>query len=177
MKFLILLSMLVSFESSFAQSSAQVKTVPFVDLGKYVGSWYEIASIPQFFSQGCFCTRAKYSKKADGTISVLNTCNKSGAKGELSSVNGTARVDDKKSNSKLSVNFFGPFWGEYWIVGLDKDYRYSVVSNSDGSSLWILSRTPTLAADLYQQALAIAKRNKISTAELRKTSQKGCQYP
>lgn len=158
-------------------SNAETKTVDFVDLNRYLGDWYEIASIPQSFSKDCFCTRAKYGLRDDSKISVYNTCNKESVTGKLSEANGVARVADKKTNAKLRVTFFWPFSGDYWIIGLDTDYRYAVVSNKKGTTLWILSRTPVLEQPLLTEALTIATNNGIDITKLLYTEQKGCTYP
>jgi apolipoprotein D and lipocalin family protein len=160
-----------------ACAHAQTKTVDHVDLKRYLGIWYEIASIPQFFSEGCFCSRAQYGLRSDGKISVYNTCNKNSITGNLDSVSGSAQVVDQVSNAKLSVTFFWPFSGEYWIIGLDTDYRYAVVSNSGGTDLWILSRTPVLNKELLDEALVSAKANGADPLKLRTTQQAGCSYP
>ncbi len=75
------------------------------------------------------------------------------------------------------MSFFWPFYGDYWIIGLDNDYRYAVVSNEEGSTLWILSRTPVLEPTLYADALAIAQKQGVNVSLLQKTEQQGCQYP
>lgn len=173
---LMLLKLIFVASAWTMPAAATPKTVSSVDLNKYLGRWYEIASIPQWFSQGCHCTTAEYSKRQDGRINVVNSCKQDSINGKPNVANGIARVDDKKSNAKLSVNFFGPFWGEYWIIGLDKNYRYAVVSNSDASSLWILSRTPVLSPDLYSEAMNIAQKNGVKTNSIQKTVQKGCKY-
>lgn len=160
-----------------AAAFAAPRTVDYVDLKRYLGDWYEIGSIPQFFSKGCVCTRAQYAELPDGKISVYNTCRKDSADGKLSEAKGTATVVDPATNSKLEVSFFWPFKGDYWIVGLDKDYRYAVVSNSDASSLWILSRTPELAPDLLMEAKKIATDNGIDLSKMLTTPQTNCQYP
>jgi apolipoprotein D and lipocalin family protein len=154
------------------------QTVEHVDLNRYLGAWYEIASIPQFFSKGCHCTRAVYSPgKKPNKISVFNTCNSNSVKGKISKILGVAKIKDKESNAKLSVTFFWPFSGSYWIIGLAEDYRYAVVSNKKGSTLWILSRTPNINADDLKDALAIATKNGIDVNRLKYTEQNGCQYP
>jgi len=158
-------------------AQAETRTVDHVNLKRYLGNWYEIASIPQRFSEGCHCTRAKYGLRRDGQISVFNSCNKDSVNGELSEARGFARVDDEETNAKLRVSFFWPFFGDYWIIGLDSHYRYAVVSNEEGTSLWILSRTPKLNKKLLAEALGIAKANGIDTRELSYTEQRACIYP
>lgn len=158
-------------------SHAETKTVEYVDLSRYLGDWYEVASIPQSFSKGCFCTRARYGLRDDAKISVYNTCNKGSISGDLSEANGVARVSDTKTNAKLRVSFFWPFSGDYWIIGLDQDYRYAVVSNRTGTTLWILSRTPVLDSTLLTEALTTATNNGIDITKLHYTEQEGCNYP
>src|SRR4051812_42696069 len=94
-------------------------TVGHVDLNKYLGKWYEIAAFPQSFQKGCSCTSAEYSLRPDGNIEVKNTCLK---EGKNTTAIGKAVVKDKTTNAKLSVSFFWPFTGKYWIIGLAPDY-------------------------------------------------------
>lgn len=146
------------------------KTVDYVDLSRYTGVWYEIASVPIFATEDCVCSSANYSLNADDTIKVVNSCTKDG---EIDSIVGKAyAVDD--TNSKLKVEFFAPFTGDYWIVGLDEDYRWVLVSNPERSNLWILSRTPQMEQTLYDNLVADLKENNFPVEELVFTS-KNCQ--
>ncbi|MDH4468212.1 MAG: lipocalin family protein [Bacteriovoracaceae bacterium] len=161
--------------SSVAQTPAPDAKV---DLTRYLGTWYEIASIPQRFSKGCNCTRAVYSaKKNPSKIGVFNSCNKNSVQGRLSKIHGVAKIKDKNSNAKLRVTFFWPFGGAYWIIGLAEDYRYAVVSNGEGSTLWILSRTPQMNKVDLEEALEITTKNGIDVGRLNYTVQEGCRYP
>ena len=157
-------------------TQAETKTVNFVDLNRYLGTWYEIASIPQIFSKGCTCSKAQYSLRDDGDLNVINSCNKGSVTGKLKTVEGTAEVVDKKTNAKLKVTFFWPFSGDYWVIGLDADYRYAVVSNDDGSSLWILSRTPILDKELIAKAVATAEEKGGDIGKLKYTEQEDCKH-
>jgi apolipoprotein D and lipocalin family protein len=134
-----------------------LETVPRVDLQRYLGTWYEIATIPQSFQRGCVGTTATYSLRDDGVINVVNRCRIGTLAGEEKVATGRARVVDKSSNSKLEVSFFGPFWGEYWIIELEPDYRYAVVGHPSRDSLWILSRTPTMDEAQYDQIVSRLK--------------------
>ncbi len=136
-------------------------TVNSVDLNKYIGTWYEIAKIPNSFQNKCARnTTATYILRNDGNIDVINKCIE--ADGSLDEAKGIAKVTDKKSNSKLEVSFvriFGIslFWGDYWIIGLDKDYRYAVVGTPSRKYGWILSRTPQLAKNDLEEIYHILK--------------------
>ena len=131
----------------------ELQTVPHVDLGRYVGIWYEIASFPQSFQRGCTATTATYTLRDDGQIDVVNRCRKGSPDGPEKVARGRARVVDRSSNARLEVSFFRPFWGDYWIIDLGADYEYAVVGHPGRDYLWILSRTPTMKADVYNAIL------------------------
>ena len=119
-------------------------TVPYVDLTRYVGFWYEIARYPTSFQANCASSTADYTARPDGTIGVFNTC--LAADGSVvSTIEGTASVVDPKTNAKLAVRFPNvPIAAPYWIIDLGTDYEYAVVSDPLRLTLFILSRTPTL---------------------------------
>jgi apolipoprotein D and lipocalin family protein len=130
-----------------------LRTVSNVDLQRYMGTWYEIASYPQRFQKGCVASRADYQLQADGRVRVVNQCREERLDGPVRKVTGTARVIDAATNARLEVSFFRPFWGEYWIIALDTDYRWAVVGHPSRDYLWILSRTPVLDETIYRQIL------------------------
>ena len=144
-------------------SKDEVKIVNFVDLKKYAGRWYEIAKIPNRFQKGCVRnTTAEYKLRDDGGIDVINRCIE--ADGSVNEAEGIAKVVDEKTNSKLEVSFvsiFGIhlFWGDYWIIGLDKNYQYAIVGHPERKYGWILSRTPNLSAENLTVAYSILKEN------------------
>ncbi len=124
--------------------SIPLRTETYVDLDRYLGRWYEIARLPNRFERNCEGVTANYARRDDGLIAVTNTCRKDRVDGTSKIANGRARIVDTKSNAKLEVSFFGPFWGDYWILDIDEDYQISLVGEPSGKYLWILSRTPTL---------------------------------
>lgn len=131
-----------------------LQTVSRVELSRYLGTWYEIASIPQHFQSGCTGTRATYSLRSDGEIAVVNRCFKGSLEGVEDVATGRARVTDTATNAKLEVNFFGPFWGPYWVIQLGDEYEYAVVGHPDRDFLWVLSRTPVIDSQVYAGILA-----------------------
>jgi apolipoprotein D and lipocalin family protein len=129
--------------------SSEPSTVNSVDLKKYVGTWYEIAKIPNSFQKKCACsTTATYQIRDDGRIDVINRC--VGSDGTVNEAKGIARVVDTMTNSKLEVSFvrilgIQLFWGDYWIIGLDVNYKYAIVGSPSRKYGWILSRSPILS--------------------------------
>ena len=148
-----------------------LRTVARVDLARYAGTWYEIASFPQRFQRGCTGTTATYVLRDDGEVDVLNRCRQGSLDGEEKRARGRARVVDPTTNAKLEVSFFRPFWGDYWILDLDADYSFAVVGHPSRDYLWILSRTPALEETIYQGLLARLEAQGYDTARLRRTEQ------
>lgn len=148
-----------------------LETVESVDLRRYLGTWYEIASYPQWFQEGCTATTATYTLRVDGQIDVLNECRKGSLDGEEDSAEGRARVVDRATNAKLEVAFFRPFWGDYWIIDLGPNYEYAVVGHPSRDYLWILSRTPTLDDAMYEGILSRLKEKGYPLDRLEKTPQ------
>ena len=154
-----------------AGKEAEIHAVPSVDLKRYQGRWYEIARLPNRFQKKCVSdVTATYSLQVDGKIEVLNTCKKSD--GEIAQSTGTARLADKAGpSSKLKVTFFWPFSGDYWVLDIDSDYQRALVGTPNRDYLWILSRTPALAREQYEQLVSRAKSFGFDTAKLSKTRQ------
>jgi apolipoprotein D and lipocalin family protein len=146
------------------------KTVPFVDLKKYLGTWYEIARYPNRFQKKCVSdVRATYSLMSDGKVSVVNQCVQ--ANGKMKTAKGRANVVDHTGNAKLKVTFFWPFYGDYWILDLDPDYTFAVVGEQDRKYLWILSRTPEIDSTLYNEILERITNQGYDTSKLIRTPQ------
>ena len=173
---MIRIYMLLALAFASLPARAELQTVPFVDVARYLGDWYQIARNPMPFEGDCYCARQRLSLRADGLVGVYNSCNDAGIHGPLREIEGTATNDDPATNAKFTVDFNLPHKGQYWVIGLDADYRYAVVSDPSLKSLYILSKTPTLAPELYQQALQAAGRQ-LDLSRLRTTVQEGCTYP
>ncbi len=148
-----------------------LETVRRVDLARYVGTWYEIASFPQSFQRGCVATTATYTIRDDGDVDVLNRCRKDALDGPEKSARGRARVVDRATNAKLEVGFVRPFWGDYWIVDLGADYQWAVVGHPGRDYLWILARAPALQDATYQGILERLRAQGYDTSRLVRTLQ------
>ena len=122
---------------------APLATVPYVDLDRYLGRWYEIARLPAGFERGCTAVTAAYGRLPDGSISVRNECAKGHPGGKVKRAEGRATVADPATNAKLKVSFFWPFSGDYWILALDEEaYQWALVGEPGREYLWLLSRAP-----------------------------------
>jgi apolipoprotein D and lipocalin family protein len=143
-------------------------TVKEVNLERYSGIWYEIASFPQKFQKGCRCTTAEYSNTNKNYIKVINKCQKPG---KFAKIEGKAFVVKNSGNAKLKVQFFWPFKGDYWIIGLDTNYQWAVVGNQSRKYLWILSRLPVMDEKIYNMITSEVSAKGFEISKLRKTGQ------
>jgi len=154
------------------ESLPPLEVVPRVDVSRYMGTWYEIARFPHRFQEGCVATKATYTLREDGKVDVLNECRTESIDGPVRTAKGTARVVDEKTNAKLKVTFFWPFYGDYWIIGLGDNYEYAVVGHPDRDYLWILSRTPSMDEALYNRIVErLQKEQAYDTSRLVRTLQ------
>ena len=140
--------------------TAQAQTAPMsplpvtpierLDVARYLGRWYELAKLPNWFQKKCVAdTSAEYRLLANGQLGVLNQCRT--ASGEMQQANGVARQRAGGSTSQLEVRFAPQWlawlplvWGTYWVVDLDADYTLAAVSEPEREYLWILARQPQL---------------------------------
>jgi apolipoprotein D and lipocalin family protein len=154
-----------------AHAQTPVSSVATVDLARYAGTWHEIAAFPMFFQRQCVGdTTAHYALAPDGKVLVTNRCRTESGFDEAT---GSATVVEGSSNSRLKVSFFWPFKADYWVIGLDADYRWAVVGNPNRKYLWVLSRTPQMAQPLLDAALAAAREQGYDLSQLRYTEQSG----
>ena len=155
--YLLILIAAMIFNS--AQSQNIPKVVRSVDLNRYKGMWYEIARLPNWFERKLKCTSATYSLRDDGKITVENKGNYLTDPKKSNSAKGVAWIPDKNSPAKLKVQFFWPFSGDYWIMELDKDYRYVLVGDPSFKYLWILAREKKMDEETYNMLLRKAVEN------------------
>ena len=143
-----------------------VETVEGFELNRYLGTWYEIARLDHRFERGLSKVTANYSLREDGGVSVRNR-GFDALQGEWNEAEGKAYFVDAPDKGRLKVSFFGPFYGGYNIIELDKKgYEYSMVAGPNRSYLWILAREPRLDAATLDHLVAKAKRLGFSTDDL-----------
>ena len=130
-------------------------------MNRYLGSWYEIAKYDHSFERGLDYAMARYTLRDDGKIDVLNTGIKDG---RAKDAKGIAKTTDVPG--LLRVSFFGPFYSDYRIMMLDKEYQYALVGSKTDKYLWILSRTPVLDDATKSLILAEADRRGYDTNKL-----------
>lgn len=140
-----------------------------VDLARYLGKWFEIARYEQSFQKDCEGVSANYALRQDGSIEVLNRCRR--ANGAIKEAKGRAKIVDRATNSKLKVSFFGPFYGDYWVLDHANNYRWAIVGEPSGRYLWILHRLATPPEAEREELIARARELGYNTSLLIRTEQ------
>ena len=147
-----------------------LKTAERVDPARYAGTWYEIARFENRFEKGLKCVTATYTLRDDGRITVFNR-GIDEVTGAEKSVKGIAKIPDKNFPGRLKVSFFRPFYGNYYIIELDEDYRYALVGEPGRKYLWILGREKTMDEEIYAKLLKTAEENGFDPSLLVKIDQ------
>ena len=154
---------------ALAAEPAPLPTVAQVDLARYAGAWYEIALLPNRFQKQCVAdTQARYRLDGD-RVEVVNRCRL--ADGRVDDIKGRAKVVEGSGNAKLRVSFFWPFYGDYWVLALDDDYRQVLVGAPSRKYAWVLSRTPQMDEAALQALLDRAAALGFDRAAFKRTPQ------
>jgi apolipoprotein D and lipocalin family protein len=146
-----------------------------LELNRYMGQWYEIAKYPNRFQTRCKSnTVAEYSLLNQGGVSVRNSC--TDEKGLTTVANGAARLQSKPSTLEVSfaptwTRWLPMVWANYWVIALEADYRWAVVSEPNRQFLWVLSREKKLAEVDWQKITAAIAAAGLDLNRLEKTIQ------
>ena len=126
---------------SSGNASKPIPAVENFDVARYMGTWYEIARLPQWFERNMLEVHAEYTLLPDGTVKVENAGIRDG---HIKKIEGIARFKGWKMIGSLEVSFDKHFYNDYRIIRLAPDYHYAVVTSKTKDSLWILARNKEL---------------------------------
>ncbi|KAL3533149.1 hypothetical protein ACH5RR_006670 [Cinchona calisaya] len=158
-------------------SKKEMEVVKGLNLERYMGRWYEIASFPSRFQpKDGVNTRATYTLNPDGTVKVLNETWSGGKRGFIEGI--ANKADPKSDEAKLKVKFYVPPFlpvipvvGDYWVLFIDEDYQYALIGQPSRKYLWILSRQTALDDEIYNQLVQRAVDEGYDVSKLHKTPQ------
>lgn len=139
-----------------------------VDVSRYIGRWYEQYRYEASFQKDMEGVNANYSLNDDGTLKVVN---RGLRKGKWKESTGKAKIVDAATNAKLRVSFFGPFFGNYWVLDHGDDYEWSIVGEPSGRYLWVLTRDARPSAELLSSLESRVKALGYDWSLVRRTQQ------
>jgi len=143
-----------------------------LSLERFEGRWYEIARVPRDYDRTCHDTTAEYRLAGPGRLEMTHRCRLVTTDGKLSEFRAPATADDPRIPAKLTLDL-GYFSGDYWVLDVGKNYDDALIGHPSLTMLWVLSRSPTLAPERYQELTALATRQGYGIGQLEMTPQSG----
>ncbi len=175
MKILIRSALIAILGLTLSGCRLVTETVPYVDIERYMGLWYQISANEVSFNEGLVGVTAEYTLLDDGSVEVYNKGYQDTLDGEDSDIVGNAVVAVPETNAALKVEFPDvpdTLLPNYLIVVLDDiDYQYAVVTDPFQYTLFVLSRTPQMDANTYAMILGMLEVQGIDTSDLLLTPQ------
>ena len=169
---IIAVASLLLFGCATGKNHQSMQVVKDVDIERYMGTWYEIARFPHSFEKDLVGVTATYRLKNNGNVEVINQGFKHTLDGKKKRAQAFAKTPNTKNSGHLRVFFFWPFGADYLILDLDEDYTWALVGSSSPNFLWILSRTPQLPQETYNQIVSKAQELGYDTNKLLLVEQK-----
>lgn len=143
-----------------------------VDLPRFMGDWYVIASIPTIFERDAWNAVERYQLREDGRIDTTFTFLKGGFDGERKTMTPVATVREGHGNALWGMQFLWPFKADFRISWLDEDYRMTVIGREKRDYAWIMARTPDISEADYGRLVAFLARQGYDVSALRKVPQR-----
>lgn len=166
----LLLALLVATGCA-SSKAAPVRTVPHVDLDRYMGDWRVIAHFPYWAEKGKVGTIDRYALNPDGTIANTFLYREKTLDAPEEQKRFKAWVHDKTTNAEWRVRFFGPIVAAYLVLDLDPEYRWAAVGTPSRKYFWVLARDTSLPDDVYQGILQRAAAQGFDIGKVKKVPQ------
>ena len=164
-------ALLSATASGCAGNQPPIETVPYVDLERFMGDWYVIASIPTFLEKGAHNAVESYALNDDGTIATTFVFRKDSFDGRAKTYSPKAFVTDTESNAIWGMRFVWPVKADYRIAFLDDDYSRTVIARNKRDFVWIMARTPSISDSEYAELVGLIESLGYDVSKLRKVPQ------
>ena len=167
-------ALLTAIVAGCASTQPAITPVASVDLPRFMGDWYVIASIPTRMERGAHNAVESYALDGDGRIATVFRFRKDGPEGTLETMTPTGFVRPGTGNAVWGMQFVWPVKAEYIIASLADDYADTIVARNKRDYVWIMARTPTLPESRYRQLVSEVAAMGYDTSRLRRVPQ---QWP
>jgi len=157
---------------STAPVQPPLRTVPYVDLPRFMGDWFVIGTIPWFVERDNVGTMDIYKPRPDGRIDITYAFRKKSLDAPRREMKAVAEVLDKETNARWAVQFLWPFKAPFLVIDLDPDYSRTTIGYPDRSLIWIMARTPQIPESEYNAALTAAAAQGYDTSRIVRVPQK-----
>ena len=160
--------LVIVFMLAACTTGPPIHTVDSVDIEKFMGDWYVIASIPTSIEKQAYNALESYHLAEDGTIETTFSFNKGSFEGPRKVYRPRGFIQDKQSNAVWGMQFFWPFKAEYRIIYLTEDYSQTVIGRTKRDYVWIMARKPMMPEEDYNGILEFLREQGYDLAKLRK---------
>lgn len=154
-----------------ATPEAEMKTVDYVDLERFMGDWYVIANIPTFLEKGAHNAVETYALNDDGTVATTFTFRDGSFQGKEKEYTPKGFVKDTQSNALWGMQFVWPIKADYRIVYLDEGYTQTIIARQKRDFIWIMARTPTIPEEDYERLVRFAASIGYDASKIQKVPQ------
>ena len=151
--FLPILGLLMGGCGSYAGEMAPVKPVAAVDLPRFMGKWYVIASVPTHFEKSAYNAVETYALQQDGNVNTIFRFRDGAFDTPVKTIHSTGYVKDDTGNAVWGVQVFWPIKAQYIVAYLKEDYSQTIVARDARDYAWIMARTPTISQRDYDALL------------------------
>jgi apolipoprotein D and lipocalin family protein len=152
---LIAIALAMVIATTGCKSPQPIPTVPTVDLERFMGDWYVIASIPTVFEKNAFNALENYHLDTDGTVITTFTYNKGAFDGPPKTFTARGFVQPESANALWGMQFIWPFKAEYRIIFLTPDYTQTVIGRSKRDYVWVMARTPAIPSEDFDRIVEL----------------------
>ena len=152
--------------------SQPISTAQSVDLERFMGKWYVIASIPTRIEKNAYNAVERYQLVGEDRVRTTFTFREGGFDGDLKRYEPTGFVRDKVSNAVWGMQFIWPFKADYRIVYVDQDYLTTIIGRTKRDYVWIMARTPQIPEDEYRRLVNRVAAEGYDPSEIRKVPQR-----
>ena len=153
---------------SACAADTQLATVDYVDLDRFMGDWYVIASIPTFLEKEAYNAVETYELDDDGTIATTFVFNKGSFDGKRKVYTPRGWIRDTESNAEWGMQFIWPIKADYRVVYLSDDYATTIIGRNKRDFVWLMSRNPNMDDSTYESHKTRIAEYGYDTAKLRR---------
>ncbi len=157
---------------SACSTSTPVRTVPQVDLDRFMGDWYVIANIPTFIERKAHNAIESYERVDEKRIATTFRFNKGSFDGPVKTYRPTGFVTDDPSNAIWGMQFIWPIKADFRVMYLNSDYTQTVIGRNKRDFVWVMARTPSIPDTDYARIVDLIGEQGYDTTKIRLVPQR-----
>lgn len=171
MRYALIAALLLCAGAACAGELPPIKPVTQVDLPRFMGPWYLIATIPTVFEKHAFNAVETYTLQPDGNVRTTFRFNNGAIDGPVKHIQSTGYVHAGSGNAVWGVKLFWGFKAQYIVAWLKPDYSEMIVARDKRDYTWVFARTPSVSPADYASLVGRVKALGYDVSKLYKVPQ------